>query len=145
MKRWTTLLHATVYRVTRGRLLGRMGGQAILLLETRGRRTGRCRVTPLQYVLDGTAFVVVASNAGARRPPAWYLNLRAEPHARVRTGARIVEASAHEARGDPRRVLWRRLTRDNRYLERAAGRAGRELPVMVLIPRRPMPQPSRDA
>ena len=56
-----------------------MGGQPVLLLETVGRRTGRRRTTPVQYLADGEAFVVLASNAGAPRPPAWWLNLLADP------------------------------------------------------------------
>ena len=83
MPRWVTRLHAWVYRRSGGRLLGRMGGQPVLLLQTTGRRSGQTHTTPVQYLADGDTFVVVASNAGAARPPAWYLNLRANPHARI--------------------------------------------------------------
>jgi hypothetical protein len=48
MKRWGTRLHAAIYRLTRGRLLGRAGGQPVLLLQTAGRRTGRRRTTPVR-------------------------------------------------------------------------------------------------
>ena len=64
VKRWGTRLHAVLYRLTRGRLLGRVGGQQVLLLETVGRRTGRARTTPVQYLADGATFVVVAANGG---------------------------------------------------------------------------------
>ena len=84
MPRWVTRLHAWVYRRSGGRVLGRMGGQPVLLLQTTGRRSGLTRTTPVQYLADGDTFVVVASNAGAARPPAWYLNLRADPHAQIR-------------------------------------------------------------
>jgi F420H(2)-dependent quinone reductase len=50
MKRWATRLHAWVYRRSGGRVLGRIGGQPVLLLQTTGRRSGRTRTTPLQYV-----------------------------------------------------------------------------------------------
>jgi F420H(2)-dependent quinone reductase len=134
MPRWVTRLHAWVYRRSRGRLLGRMGGQPVLLLQTSGRRSGRPRTTPVQYLADGDAFVVVASNGGAARPPAWYLNLRANPHARIEVGPRSVEVRAQEAAGQERAALWQRLTAANRYLERAARKAGRDLPLMALIP-----------
>jgi hypothetical protein len=68
MKRWGTRLHAAIFRLTRGRVLGRAGGQPVLLLETAGRRTGQRRTTPVQYLADGDTFVVVASNAGAPAP-----------------------------------------------------------------------------
>jgi F420H(2)-dependent quinone reductase len=134
MKRWGTRLHAAIYRLTRGRLLGRVGGQPVLLLETAGRRTGQPRTTPVQYLADGDTFVVVASNAGAPRAPAWYLNLRANPHARVQVGGRTIDVRAQEAAAQERAELWQRLTAANRYLERAARKAGRDLPLMALVP-----------
>ena len=124
MPRWMTRLHTRVYRRSGGRVLGRMGGRPVLLLQSTGRRSGRTRTTPVQYLADGDAFVVVASNAGAARPPAWYLNLRADPHARIDVGGRSVEVRAQEATGQERAALWQRLTAANRYLERAA-RQGR--------------------
>ena len=140
MKRWGTRLHAAIYRLTRGRVLGRVGGQPVLLLETAGRRTGQPRTTPVQYLADGDTFVVVASNAGAARPPAWYLNLRANPHARVQVGGRTIDVRAQEATAQERAELWQRLTAANRYLERAARKAGRDLPLMALVPSTPTTQ-----
>lgn len=133
MTRRATRLHAWVYRCSGGRVLGRMSGQPVLLLQTTGRRSGRTRTTPVQYLADDDTFVVVASNAGAARPPAWYLNLRANPHAQIRVGARNIDVRAQEAAGQERVALWRRLTAANRYLERAARKAGRDLPLMALV------------
>jgi len=48
VKRWGTRLHAAAYRLTSGRMLGRIGGQPVLLLQTVGRRTGQRRITPVQ-------------------------------------------------------------------------------------------------
>ena len=137
MKHWGTRLHAAVYRRTRGRFLGRMGGQPVLLLETIGRRTGRRRTTPVQYLADGETRVIVASHAGAARPPAWYLNLRANPRAQVQVGGRTIDVRAEEAAGQERAELWQRLTGANRYLDRAARKAGRDLPIMLLAPTAP--------
>jgi deazaflavin-dependent oxidoreductase (nitroreductase family) len=145
MPRWVARLHDWVYRRSGGRVLGRMGGQPVLLLQTTGRRTGRTRTTPVQYLADGDTFVVVASNAGAARPPAWYLNLRATPHAEVEVGSRSMDVRAHEATGQERAELWLRLMAANRYLERAARKAGRDLPLMALIPATPTtPRPATD-
>jgi F420H(2)-dependent quinone reductase len=145
MPRWLTRLHAWVYRCSGGRFLGRMGGQPVLLLQTTGRRSGRPRTTPVQYLADDDMFVVVASNAGAARPPAWYLNLRANPYARIDVGARSIDVRAQEATGQERAELWRRLTAANRYLERAARKAGRDLPLIALVPPTPTtPQPAAD-
>ena len=140
MKRWGTRLHAALYRLTRGRFLGRVGGQPVLLLETAGRRSGRRRTTPLQYLADGEAFVVVAANGGAPRAPAWWLNLCADPHARVQVGPEILDVGAREATGEERAAstgeeraaLWLQLAAANRYLDRVARKAGWTLPVVVL-------------
>ena len=137
MKHWATQMHAAVYRRTHGRILGRVGGQRVLLLQTVGRRTGQRRTTPVQYLADGDTFVVVASHAGAARPPAWYLNLRANPHAQIDVGGRSVDVRAQQATGQERAELWQRLTAANRSLERAASKAGRELPLMALVPSTP--------
>jgi deazaflavin-dependent oxidoreductase (nitroreductase family) len=134
VKRWGTRLHTAVYRRTRGRLLGRVGGQPVLLLQTVGRRTGRSRTTPVQYLADGAAFVVVAANAGAPRSPAWWLNLCAAPRACIQIGTDNLDVAAREAMGDERAALWLRLTAANHYLHRAARKAGRELPIVVLTP-----------
>jgi F420H(2)-dependent quinone reductase len=134
MPRWVTRLHAWVYRRSGGRVLGRMGGQPVLLLQTTGRRSAQTRTTPVQYLANGDAFVVVASNAGAARPPEWYFNLCADPHAQIDVGGRIVDVRAQEAAGQERAEFWQRLTAANRYLERAARKAGRDLPLMALVP-----------
>jgi deazaflavin-dependent oxidoreductase (nitroreductase family) len=131
-----TSVAARLYRLTRGRLLGHIGGQPVLLLETIGRRTGRRRTTPLQYLAQDEAFVVVASNRGAAHPPAWYLNLRAHPDARVQTGAMTIDVQAQELDGDERDELWDQLTAGNHHLEAAARKAGRSLPLVTLTPRR---------
>ena len=137
MKHWATRLHAWVYRRSGGRFLGRMGGQPVLLLHTTGRRSGRTHTTPVQYLTDDETFLVVASNAGAARPPAWYLNLRANPHAHVEVGPRSIDVRAQEAKGREHAELWQRLTAANRYLEHAARKAGRDLPLLVLVPSTP--------
>jgi F420H(2)-dependent quinone reductase len=133
MPRWATRLHAWIYRRSGGRCLGRMGGQPVLLLQTTGRRSGRTHTTPVQYLTVDETFLVVASNAGAARPPAWYLNLRANPHAHIEVVGRTVDVRAQEATGRERAELWQRLTAANRYLERAARKARRELPLMTLV------------
>lgn len=137
MRRWATRLHAWVYRRSSGRVLGRMGGQPVLLLQTTGRRSGRSRNTPVQYLMEGDTFVVVASNAGAVHPPAWYLNLRADPHAQVKIGGRSIDVRAQESTGQERTERWQRLTAANRYLEPAARKAGRDLPLITLVPSSP--------
>lgn len=78
--------------------------------------------------------MVVAANAGAVRPPAWYLNLCAASDAAVHIGTKDIGVQARELHDAERDAMWRELTAANRYLERVARKAGRLLPVLVLAP-----------
>ncbi|MFD9373151.1 nitroreductase/quinone reductase family protein [Streptomyces sp. NPDC060020] len=88
-------------------------GISDLLLTTRGRRSGLFRRTALAYVRDGeadgedgAAYVLTASNAGADRHPAWYLNLAADPAVTLRVGAETFPATAHRATPAEADRLW---------------------------------------
>jgi deazaflavin-dependent oxidoreductase (nitroreductase family) len=78
----------------------------VILVTTRGRRSGEPRSVPLGAVRDGTSWVVIASNAGHYQMPAWALNLRAEPRATVEHRGVAAAYRAHEARADEADRLW---------------------------------------
>ena len=81
-------LHRRLYRASGGRL-GRNWANdrmPVLLLTTTGRRTGQARTWPVGYLLDGQAYVIVASNGGLPKHPAWFLNLQATPRATIEVG-----------------------------------------------------------
>jgi deazaflavin-dependent oxidoreductase (nitroreductase family) len=128
---------ATVFRplVPADRFLGRLtGGRVValnivpsLLLTTTGRRSGRPRTSPLSYATDRDSFVVIGSNWGRPRHPAWALNLAANPAATVMVGgehiavrARLVPAGAERERLFG--LLVRQWPAYTTYVERAAGR-----------------------
>jgi len=125
-----------LYRWSNGRLGGHFGRAPILLLTTRGRRTGKPRTTPLLYLRDGADIAVVASNGGSRQHPAWYLNLTADPDVEVQIGTERSTATAHTASSEERRRLWPRLVElYGRYASYQA-RTGREIPVVLLTRKR---------
>src|SRR5687768_2623255 len=66
MNHWATRLRAWVYRRSGGRILGRLGGQPVLLLQTTGRRSGQTRTTPVQYISHGEVLVIVAAAHGPK-------------------------------------------------------------------------------
>jgi len=129
-----TALHRFVYRTSGGWIGGRLPGQRFLLLTTVGRRSGQTRVMPLLYVRDGDRFVVVGSNGGDDRPPAWWLNLQAQPAAQVQAGRERQRVSARQARGAELDRLWARLEASYRYYADYRRRTSREIPVVVLEP-----------
>ena len=129
--------HARIYRATNGRIGGRMPGlPSLLLLEHVGRKSGRRRTTPLVYMPDGEDMVIVASKGGYPRHPGWLHNLRAHPDAVVQIGSRRIAVRAREADAEERRRLWPRAIEHNPHWGRYRERTEREIPLVILEPRR---------
>jgi deazaflavin-dependent oxidoreductase (nitroreductase family) len=119
---------------TRGRL-STIGRHRVLLLRHTGARTGRPRETPLMHLTDGARVVLVASNGGGARHPAWYYNLRANPDCRILASGRSGRYRAGDAKGAERERLWRLAVDAFGGYETYQARAGcRVIPVVVLDP-----------
>jgi deazaflavin-dependent oxidoreductase (nitroreductase family) len=95
-----------IARVTRGRVVA-LGMAPSLMLTTTGRRSGLPRSQPLQYLRDGDDLIVIASNWGGEKDPAWAWNLRADPAARVTLGGRELPVTARETESEERDRLWK--------------------------------------
>ena len=131
--------HRAVNRLSGGRFLWTpeaKRGWGAMRLTTTGRRTGRLRTVIVGYLLDddGTPFAM-AMNGWDEGHPAWWLNLRADPVATVRTDRHAPRrVHAHEATGDERDRLWRRwLETDPALMSHATGRTT-PTPIVVLAP-----------
>ncbi len=110
-------------------------GQPVLLLTTRGAKTGQLRSTPLLYVADGDNVVLIASNGGRSRHPAWYHNLRAHLEATLTVRGRSGQYQAREVTGEERERLWKKSLELNPGYATYQERAGKRLiPVMLLMP-----------
>ncbi len=127
-------LHRFIYRASGGRVGGAIGGNPVLLLTTTGRRSGEPRAVTLTYFEDGDRFVVIGSNAGEDRHPAWWLNLREHPDATVQIGRTTTRVRAVEAVGEERERLWAELTRRDPAYEEYQLRTDRHVPVVLLHP-----------
>ncbi len=128
-------LNVPVYRATKGRLFGRLAGSPVLLLTTTGRRSGVPRTVPVLYMRDGERLVVIGSNAGNARAPAWALNLQAHPDAEVELGGRRLTVRARVAAGPERAELWQRFNERYSGFERYDARTSRDIRLFVLEPR----------
>jgi deazaflavin-dependent oxidoreductase (nitroreductase family) len=122
-------------RATHGRVFLSKWFVPTLVLTTTGARSGLVRESPLatQIRTDGT-FVVVGSNYGEPRHPAWSVNLLADPRARVTTAGRSVDVTARLLAGEERSALWEELLVVWPPYATYEQRAGRELRVFVLEP-----------
>jgi deazaflavin-dependent oxidoreductase (nitroreductase family) len=126
--------HIRDYVATDGRRGHRLPGwkASTLLLVTRGRRSGLLRRTALAYAEHDGSYVVVASNGGAERHPAWYLNLTENPIAEVQVLGDRFTARAREAGADERPALWKLMTSIGPSLDDYQRASGREIPVVIL-------------
>lgn len=102
-----------LFRLTGGRLGGQLLGVPVGLLTTTGRRSGRERTVPVVYLDDGSRYLVAASNNGFDAPPAWCLNLRANPNAELHTRTGIERVVARPLTSSERQEVWPRLLQHN--------------------------------
>jgi deazaflavin-dependent oxidoreductase (nitroreductase family) len=131
-----TDVHTLLYRLSRGLIGHRMPGMAaMLLLDHVGAKTGKARTTPLVYVEDGDAFVIVASKGGHPRHPAWFHNLRANPETTIQVGSRRIPVTARVATDAERERLWPEVVRAYRGYEGYQRRTDRQIPLVMLEPR----------
>ena len=124
--------HVRAYRASGGRLGANLAGMPHLLLTTVGRRSGQERTVPLTYMPDGDAFVLVASNGGSDRHPAWWLNLRDAGRARVQVRADRFDVTVTRAEGAEHERLWSALKRFNPFYAQYEQITDRNIPVVVL-------------
>jgi deazaflavin-dependent oxidoreductase (nitroreductase family) len=123
-----------LYRVSGGRVGGRMGKAPVLLLHHVGRKTGRNRVTPVLFLADGDRLVIVGSKAGAERDPAWLGNLMAHPRTTVEVARQRFPVRARMATDDERETYWPALVDIYPSYATYQRRTQRPLPVAVLEP-----------
>jgi F420H(2)-dependent quinone reductase len=126
-------LHARLYRLTRGRFLPRwFAGAPVMVLETRGRRSGETRRSPVLDLRDGDALVVCASNAGAHRTPAWWLNLREAGEGTVVIGSERTAVRPLALAGAERERLWKAFAQMYPQLDHYTEFTERPFPLVAL-------------
>ncbi len=141
--RWFTIevaprIDGTIGRMSGGRLTS-LPGIPMLLLTHRGRRSGRTYVTPLLYFTQGDDAVVMASNYGRERDPAWLANVKANPEVHLLARGRGGRYRARVAEGEERDRLFglaKQLTRAYADYERRTTDT-RTIQIVVLSPLEP--------
>jgi len=94
------------FRANGGKLVGQSAGAPILLLYTKGRRSGKEFLNPLVYYADGDRYLVFGSKGGADTHPDWYLNLVAVPTAHIEVGTESFDVRVTELQGEERDRLY---------------------------------------
>lgn len=107
-------------------------GTSILLLTTKGRKSGEERTTPLIYGRSGDDYLIVASKGGSPAPPAWYLNLQADSEAEIQVKADRFKVRARDAGPDEKPELWKTMVAEWPHYDEYQERTDRQIPVVVL-------------
>lgn len=123
------------FRANGGKVGGRFEGSRLLLLTTRGARSGAPHTTPLGFLADGDRYVVIASAAGGPHNPAWYHNVLAYPTVTVELGESTFEATATVPSRPERDSLWTRITASMPGYAEYQQQTDRVIPVVVLTRR----------
>jgi deazaflavin-dependent oxidoreductase (nitroreductase family) len=130
-----TGLHKTIFTVSNGRVANRGSGMPVLMLTTTGRKSGQPRTTMLTSPLQADGrIMLVASNGGDDRDPAWLHNLRADPQVQVTMEGRTVPMTAHVADATEKADLWPRIVADHANYAGYQAKTERDIPVVVLEP-----------
>jgi deazaflavin-dependent oxidoreductase (nitroreductase family) len=124
--------HVRRYRETDGEEGHDWRGTRTLILTTTGRKSGEQRSNPLIYGRSGEEFLIVASNGGADTPPAWYLNLEANPEADIQVKADRFKVRTRVATPDEKPELWRTMTAEWPAYDKYQEKTAREIPVVIL-------------
>ena len=127
-----TRVHRFVFLATDGRLGSSLLWMRFLLLSHVGRRSGLRRYTPLLCIEEDSRWIVVASNGGDDRSPAWWLNLQSHPEAEVHYYREHIKVKAREASVIEYEALWAKLQQSYSFYDNYRTRTDRKIPVVIL-------------
>jgi deazaflavin-dependent oxidoreductase (nitroreductase family) len=124
------------FRANNGVVSGPFEGGTLLLLHSKGAKSGKERVHPLAYQKVDNGYAVFASKGGAPTNPDWYHNLRANPETVAEIGSETVPVTARELTGEERDRIWEEQKRGSPgFAEYEKTSQGRTIPVVLLEPK----------
>lgn len=109
-------------------------GKPVILLTTKGNKTGKLRKTPLMRVEHNGEYAVVASLGGAPKNPVWYYNVVADPHVELQDGPVTRDYLAREVTGDEKALWWKRAAEVWPDYNNYQTKTDRQIPLFVLTP-----------
>ena len=128
-------IHRPLFRLSKGKVMGKGLGMPVLVLTTTGRKSGQKRATMLTSPLQlDDNIVIVASRGGDDQHPAWFLNLQADPNVEVEMGGVTRPMTAHIADAVEKAELWPKIVADHDNYAGYQKKTEREIPVIVLSP-----------
>ena len=127
-------LNTSAIRLSRGRLGSRLGTQTILLLHSRGHRSGQRYITPIAYFQSEGFYFLVGSNWGRDQNAGWYYNLLAQPHTTIEVRGQSIPVEAIQAEGPQYDRLWEYAIQHHPPYLHYKEMTKRHIPIMLLKP-----------
>jgi len=122
------------FRANGGKVGGFFEGKSLLLLHSKGAKSGEARINPVACVRDGEKLVVIASKGGAPTNPDWYYNVVSDPTVTVEVGTDKFQARAEVAREPERTRLYDKMAEMMPGFNEYRQKTKRVIPVLVLTP-----------
>ncbi|MFI9503926.1 nitroreductase family deazaflavin-dependent oxidoreductase [Nocardia sp. NPDC052566] len=119
------------FRANGGKVGGMFEGANMMVMTTTGAKSGNAVTNPLVYLPDGDRIVLIASNGGADKHPAWYHNLRANPEFTIEIGTEAYQAKAEEITGAERDELYARMVAIMPGFAEYEAKTSRRIPVLA--------------
>lgn len=132
--KWFMAINILLLRLSHGRIGNKLGSQTILILHTRGRKSGQDHAIPIAYFEYENLYLIVASNWGKDRQANWYLNLKKDPQAKLEVNGKTVSAVAREAQGEEYAHLWKFAVEHHPPYADYQENTSRRIPIMVFEP-----------
>jgi len=145
VKKLITKTNVWLLNVSKGRLGNSFLGRPVLLLTTRGHKSGLPRTQPLFYVENGGRIMLVGSNGGSPEDPAWVQNIRTHPQATIRRNGVAQTMQVRIADAEEKARLWPTMTVAFPYWQEVSDRSTRDFPVIILEPEAMLPPESPHA
>jgi deazaflavin-dependent oxidoreductase (nitroreductase family) len=124
------------FRANDGKVSGGFEGAPMLLLHSKGAKSGVERVNPVVYQTVGDDYVVFASKGGEPTNPDWYHNLVANPETSIEVGSETIPVTARVAEGDERERIWSKQKEVMPGFAEYEKKTTRQIPVVILSPKR---------
>jgi deazaflavin-dependent oxidoreductase (nitroreductase family) len=124
--------HVRRYRETNGEVGYIWNGVPILILTTKGRKSGESRDIPIIFAQSGETYAIVASNGGSPKHTAWYLNILEEPHVKVQIKDEVFDGIARVTEGAERQKLWAEAMKVWPNYDVYQSRTTRQIPVVAI-------------
>ena len=128
-------LQVFIYRLTGGKLGGSMGKFKVLILTTKGRKSGKILSNPVGYFERDGKYIIVASNSGSDKNPSWYYNIKSNPNdVTIQVNEKIMRVTPEIVLGEQRKPVYEWIASIAPNFGDYEKRTTREIPLVFLKP-----------